>query len=417
VANSTNAQLLGQIGDGFGKIQFNIKDLSQQIQKDPSKALFLDDVVKDTLDGLKIDPNNPNQSGTNKAIVDYLKGEQSKDNLIKWGGTLLTGGLTIGAILATMGTGGAALPFALGLGGALTGLGTAAYEYRELAAIDLAAQSQQGGTKLTSQDKDTARFNLMIGRINLLMAGLDVGLSVKAATGLLKLGAKPISQFNEVLKLQRAGRTEGVLESLQQLKKEVDPQTFKELEKIRIVRQDNDFSAQVNHKGKPKSHIDSSGSMVPANNKGKTSVIEHIYGIDPAKGNSPNTSFMTEKNGVAKVYGSQEVELNISRVRADIQSGKLKGIEIVTPKEVTKTIREEAERIAPGVDLNRGIAQDNDGIRPYVNSLSLSKTKSDKMERLLRAYLNTTRDGEFLVKGTIPQEYYTGPYPSGNLQR
>ncbi|MGB8699901.1 MAG: hypothetical protein WCD18_10840, partial [Thermosynechococcaceae cyanobacterium] len=61
-----------------------------------------------------------------------------------------------------------------------------AYEYRELATVDLAAQAQQGGKKLTSQDKDTARFNLMMGRVNLLMAGLDVGLSVKAVTGLLK---------------------------------------------------------------------------------------------------------------------------------------------------------------------------------------------------------------------------------------
>jgi hypothetical protein len=233
VANSTNAQLLGQIGDGFGKIQSNIQDLSQQIQKDPSKALFLDDVVKGTLDGLKIDPNNPNQSDTNKAIVDYLKGEQTKDNLIKWGGTILTGGLTIGTILATMGTGGAALPFALGLGGALTGLGTAAYEYRELAAIDLAANAQQGGTKLTSQDKETAQFNLMMGRVNLVMAGLDVGLSVKAATGLLK-GAKSVEQmstFTKAMKAQKAGELGDALDALQPLRKELGEDAYKEIEK------------------------------------------------------------------------------------------------------------------------------------------------------------------------------------------
>jgi hypothetical protein len=206
VANSTNAQLLGTITQGFGKIQFNIKDLSQQIQKDPSKALFLDDVVKGTLDGLKIDPNNPHQSATNKAIVDYLKGEQTKDNLIKWGGTLLTGGLTIGAILATMGTGGAALPFALGLGGAVTGLGTAAYEYRELAAIDLAANAQQGGTKLTSQDKETAQFNLMMGRINLIMAMVDMGLSVKAMTGLLR-GAKSAGDLDRIARTVKAQKS------------------------------------------------------------------------------------------------------------------------------------------------------------------------------------------------------------------
>jgi hypothetical protein len=125
----------------------------------------------------------------------------------------------------------------LGLGGALTGLGTAAYEYRELAAIDLAANAQQGGTKLTSQDRDTARFNLMMGRVNLVLAGLDVGLSVKAMTGLLKLGAKPISQFDEVLELQKAGKIEQAAETAQQLKKEVDPQTFEQLEKVRVDKQ------------------------------------------------------------------------------------------------------------------------------------------------------------------------------------
>ncbi len=417
VANSSNAQLLGTISQGFGQIQFNIKDLSQQIQKDPSKALLLDDVVKGTLQGLKIDPNDPKQSETNKQIIDYLKWEKTKDNILKWGGTLLTGGLTVGAIIATFATEGLALPFFLGLGGAATGLGTAAYEYRELATVDLAANAQQGGTKLTSQDKDTARFNLIMGRVNLLMAGLDVGLSVKAVTGLLKLGAKPISQFSQVLELQRAGKTEEVLESLQQLRKEVDPKTFEELEKIRIVRQDNDFSAQVNHKGKPKSHIGSSGSVIPSNAVGKTSLIEHIYGVDPAKSNSPFTSFMTEKNGVAKVYGSKEIELNISRLKADIKLGRLKDIEIFAPKEITNSIKLEAEKISPGINLSKGIAQGNKGIETYVKTLGLSKRKTEKMIRLLRAYSDTSRDGEFLIRGSIPKDYYLGPYPAGQIQQ
>jgi hypothetical protein len=98
VASSSNQELLGSINQGFGQIQGNIGDLKKQIQADPSKALFLDDVVKGTLSGLKIDPNNPNQTQTGKEITDWLKGEQTKHNLVKWGGTLLTGGLTVGAI-------------------------------------------------------------------------------------------------------------------------------------------------------------------------------------------------------------------------------------------------------------------------------------------------------------------------------
>jgi SAM-dependent methyltransferase len=200
VASSSNQELLGNINQGFGQIQGTIGDLQKQIQADPSKALFLDDVVKGTLSGLKVDPNNPNQTKTGKEITNWLQGEQTKHNLIKWGGTLLTGGLTVGAIITTLATEGLALPFWLGLGGAVTGLGTAVYEYKELATVDLAAQAQQGGGgNLTSQDKDTARFNLMMGRINLLMAGLDVGLSVKAVVGMLK-GARSAGQMSTLAK-------------------------------------------------------------------------------------------------------------------------------------------------------------------------------------------------------------------------
>jgi hypothetical protein len=207
VASSSNQELLGNINQGFGQIQGNIGDLQKQIQADPSKALFLDDVVKGTLSGLKVDPNNPKQTKTGKEIKNWLQGEQTKHNLIKWGGTLLTGGLTVGAIITTLASEGLALPFWLGLGGAVTGLGTAVYEYKELATVDLAAQAQQGGGgNLTSQDKDTARFNLMMGRVNLLMAGLDLGLSVKALTGMLK-GAKSVGQLNSLTKEVKQGFT------------------------------------------------------------------------------------------------------------------------------------------------------------------------------------------------------------------
>jgi hypothetical protein len=92
-----------------------------------------------------------------------------------------------------------------------------------------------------------------------------------------------VEQFAEATRLRQAGKTAEAEKSLRQLEGEVDPETVAELKKIRIVRQDNDFSAQANHKGKLKSHIDSSGSIIPANAEGKTSAIQHIYGMDPAK--------------------------------------------------------------------------------------------------------------------------------------
>jgi hypothetical protein len=113
-------------------------------------------------------------------------------------------------------------------------LGTAAYEYRELAAIDLAANAQQGGTKLTSQDKETAQFNLMMGRVNLVLAAVDVGLSVKAMTGLMKgaRSAEQMSTFTKAMKAQEAGQAEEALSTLKTLRKELGEENYKELEKV-----------------------------------------------------------------------------------------------------------------------------------------------------------------------------------------
>jgi hypothetical protein len=257
-------------------------------------------------------------------------------------------------------------------------------------------------------------FKTLRGLLNQLNGGKQ---AEQTAQVLSQLKPQQIEQFEKVVELQQAGKAEESSAALEGLRKSVPPKTFEELEKIRIVRQDNDFAAQVNHKDKPKSHIDSSGSVVPANAEGKTSIIEHIYGVDPAKSNSPHTSFMTEKNGIAKAYGSQEIELNIARLRADIKSGKLKDVKIFTPKEILQSIKAEAEKAAPGIDLDVGIAKGNSGIEFYAKSLGLSKKKTEKTIRLLRAYLNTTRDGEFLIEGIIPKGYYTGPYPAGRTNR
>ncbi|NJM77293.1 MAG: hypothetical protein HC852_17810, partial [Acaryochloridaceae cyanobacterium RU_4_10] len=80
-------------------------------------------------------------------------------------------------------------------------------------------------------------------------------------------------------------------------------------------------------------------------------------------------------------------------------------------------IKAEAEKAAPGIDLDVGIAKGNSSIEFYAKSLGLSKKKTEKTIRLLRAYLNTTRDGEFLIEGIIPKDYYTGPYPAGRTNR
>ncbi|BAY79285.1 AAA ATPase (plasmid) [Nostoc linckia NIES-25] len=190
--------------------------------------------------------------------------------------------------------------------------------------------------------------------------------------------------------------------------------TDKNQEVVRIIRQDDDFASQFNYKGKTKSRVVEDGSVVPANPNGKATPLEHVYGSDPAKGDSPYTSFLTESGGVAKTYGASEIELDLPKLRADIESGNLKNVEILTPEQISKMITDEISQIATTVkkdiDVDAAVANGPQGIPDYVASLGISKGQSSKLSRRLLAYYNTTRDGEYLIKGTIPAEYLKGPY-------
>ncbi|WP_206759013.1 hypothetical protein [Anabaena azotica] len=190
--------------------------------------------------------------------------------------------------------------------------------------------------------------------------------------------------------------------------------TAKNQEQIRIIRQDNDFASPVNDKGNTKSRIADDGSLVPTNPDGSATYIEHIYGGYPAKGDSPYTSFMVESGGVAKAYGAFEVELDLPRLQADIASGKLKNVEVLAPEKISGMIKEEIAQIATSfnknIDVDTAIAKGPQGIPDYVASLGLSKKQSSKLVRKLQAYYNTTRDSEYLIKGTIPATYLQGPY-------
>ena len=152
--------------------------------------------------------------------------------------------------------------------------------------------------------------------------------------------------------------------------------------------------------------------MVPANPDGETTPLEHIYGSQPAKGESPYTSFLTEEGGVAKPYGAMEVELDVPRLQADIAEGRVSDVEILTPAELEAMIRADIEVVAPGTDAYAGIAGGPAGIDDYVASLNLSKRASLRLARRLLALHNTTRDGEYLIKGIIPSEYLSGPDPT-----
>jgi hypothetical protein len=179
----------------------------------------------------------------------------------------------------------------------------------------------------------------------------------------------------------------------------------------RVLRLDDDFSAVVNRKDVPKSHLTADGSLVPANPAGTTSPLEHIYGMQPAKGNSPYSSFLTESGPLPKAYGAMEVELDVARLQGDVASGRVQNVEVLPPEHVQSMIREDIKGRFPAVDPDAAIARGPAGIESYVESLGLSRTKSGELGRRLLALANTTRDSEWLVRGIIPPEYLSGPRP------
>lgn len=178
----------------------------------------------------------------------------------------------------------------------------------------------------------------------------------------------------------------------------------------RVIRQDHDFSDPLNQKGNPKSRLDTNGDLAPNDPSGSCSPLEHVYGSTPAKNSSPYTSLMTEEAGtVGKAYGPQEIEVDMPRLQADIAAGALPGVEVITPAQLQTMIRDDIQRIKPGFDPDAALA-DPAGFSEHVKAKGFSKNATDKLERRLLALSNTTRDEEYLVKGTIPSQYFNGPY-------
>ncbi len=100
-----------------------------------------------------------------------------------------------------------------------------------------------------------------------------------------------------------------------------------------------------------KSHISpETGNLVPANKTGmyqgrQVTVTEHVLGgyRKGGKSNSPYTSF-TINQKVAKGYGENTIELDISALRKAIRSGEVKDIVILSPKQIERLIKNDTRQ-------------------------------------------------------------------------
>jgi Contact-dependent growth inhibition CdiA C-terminal domain len=192
-----NQALLNTIGKGFGKIQGSIAELQDQILEDPERAMALDDVRDVTLQQYRsfLNTKDPIDQPKAEAIKGYLKNRE----LQKLGGDILTSGLTVGAVIGTILQPEAMWPLWVGAAGTAAGVTTGIRDYKEFSTVDLGAQAQEGGAdSLTSKNKEEARFDLMMGQANLLMAGLDVGMTAKGTVELLKGSTKMGASLSKV---------------------------------------------------------------------------------------------------------------------------------------------------------------------------------------------------------------------------
>lgn len=177
-----------------------------------------------------------------------------------------------------------------------------------------------------------------------------------------------------------------------------------------LRRQDNDFSEQYNNKGQRKSYLNEDGDLVPANPDGKATIVDHVVGREPRKSDSPFTS--TSKDGAdAKDYGGKTIRVDLPRLMKDIADGKVKDVEVYSPKEVEAAIQASADKTAGRpIDISVPPRTSYEKIREIAEGFGLGKKKTASIEQRMKDMMHTRRDSEWLVKGVVPKEYITGPF-------
>ncbi|MGW1778229.1 scabin-related ADP-ribosyltransferase [Streptomyces sp. NPDC002143] len=194
---------------------------------------------------------------------------------------------------------------------------------------------------------------------------------------------------------------------------------LEQLRGVKLIRQDDFHALEADAKGLRKSYFKPDIGMVPANPDGRITAFQHVAGAEIAerKSNSPFTSFAV--SGGEKVYGDTEFALDVHKLGLDIKAGKLENVGILPARDLQQLIGDQIERaIGQRLDFSglTGTSSRNDVIeflrKNDVNIVGRGgKDAIGKIAGDVRVLLNTTRDQEWLIKGTIPRSYLEGPYP------
>jgi type VII secretion system ESX-1 substrate len=179
--------------------------------------------------------------------------------------------------------------------------------------------------------------------------------------------------------------------------------------RARVTRADQDFTRERASRGNRKSHLDEHGRLVPANPEGAASVVEHVTGRRaPAKGDSPYSSFTAPGVRAAVDFGGSVIEVDVVRLQADIDAGRVPGVDILPPHRVQAAIQADADRIAGRpVDLYVRKGHIPEAARSY----GLDAEATAALRQRMIDMANAQRHHEWMIRGIVPSRYIVGPHP------
>ena len=179
--------------------------------------------------------------------------------------------------------------------------------------------------------------------------------------------------------------------------------------RARVTRADKDFTSTHATRGNRKSHLDEHGQLVPANPAGAASVVEHVLGRrSPTKHDSPYSSFTAPGARAAVDFGDSVIEVDIVRLQADIDAGRVRDVEILPPHRVQAAIQADADRIVGRpVDLYVRKGRIPEASRSY----GLDAEATGALRQRMIDMANAQRHHEWMIRGVVPSRYIIGPHP------
>jgi hypothetical protein len=175
----TNEAISETLSKGFSDVRYLIDDLQERISQDTEPAMQLNESNLATLNRLEIGSTQEIEDPVQQVILDCLASEILKDRDGKWNEPFGCGNSTVGEMVKTVLT-----PTAIALLGMLES--TTALEEKKMndssdsttdEVIAKIISMNQAIESANSAVPETVRVNLVLGCGNILLSGLDAGLS------------------------------------------------------------------------------------------------------------------------------------------------------------------------------------------------------------------------------------------------